>query len=321
MSCGEGTRRFPTTPRLRSVLVLERLRRLPVLGVVIVAVEEFGRDRASRTAAALAYYTLFSLAPLLFLAVGLAGIFFGGVVDDLRRELVVVLPPDSVDFVVSLVEDADAGAGLAVVIAVLLALWSGSAVFAHLQIALNDMFGVTGAVRGGFLGLLRRRVIGALGVVGVGILLVLLLAGNGVLRSLERLAPAGPGWVPSVVEIGSPVISFLVLWATFALVLRYLPAVRMPWRAVRRGAAFTGAALLVTAVAVGWFVGLFGLGGPVGAASSVAVLLYVAFLLAQVILFGAELTEAYAARLDSTLRDSTPPTDGRGRPDHRVDLG
>lgn len=318
-SWGEGTRRFPATPCLRSVIVLARLRHLPVLGVVITAVEEFGRDRASRTAAALAYYTLFSLAPLLFLAVGLAGIFFGDVVDDLRSELAVVLPTASVDFVVSLIEDADAGAGLAVVLAVLLALWSGSAVFAHLQMALNDMFGVTGLVRGGFLGLLRRRVIGALGVVGVGILLVLLLAGNGVLRSLERLAPGRPGWVPSVVEIGSPIISFLVLSATFALVIRYLPAVRMPWRAVRRGAAFTAAALLVTAVAVGWFVGLFGLGGAVGAASSVAVLLYVAFLLAQVVLFGAELTAVYAASLDSNLPDSSPPA--RGRPDHRVDLG
>lgn len=282
--------------------MLDRFRETPVIGVVVVAAEEFAKDRASRTAAALAYYTLFSLSPLLFLAVGLAGLVFGNVTDELRAELEAILPSDIVEVIISLVVGADAGAGLAFVLASLLALWSGSAVFVHLRRGLDDMFEVASEETGGVVRFLRLRLIGSLGVIGVGIVLVLLLAGNAALGSVDRLLPDEPAWIPSLVEIGSPLLSFFVVWLVFALVFRYLPAVRMPWKAVRRGSAFTAAAFLVSAVGVGWFVGRFGVGGAVGAASSVAVLLYIAFLLGQVVLFGAEVTAAYAGRLAETSR-------------------
>lgn len=283
--------------------MLERLERTPVVGVVLDAAREFVNDRASRTAAALAYYALFSLAPLLFLAVGTAGLVFGDVTEDLSSQLETFLPPETVTFIIGLVEGADASAGAALAVSVALALWSGSAVFAHLQRALNDMFDVSGEEPGGIVGFLRRRVLGALGVLAVGLLLVLLLAANAAVRTLVGLIPRAPAWVGSLVPAASGLISFLLLWGVFALVFRYLTVYRMPWRAVRRGAAFTAAALLITAVAVGWFIGRFGVGGAVGAASSVAVLLYVSFLLGQVILFGAELTAAYAVRVSSRGRD------------------
>lgn len=277
--------------------MLERLRGIPVIDVVVSAGEKFARDRASRTAAALAYYTLFSLAPLLFLAVAVAGLVFGDVLDELRGQLLLVLPETTAEFVVGLVADADAGAGLALAAAVALALWSGSALFIQLQAALDDMLGGGKPGEGGIVPFFRRRLAGALGVLGVGVLLLGILAGNAALRAVSRFAPPGPSWLPSLVQLGSPLLSFVVLWATFALVFRFLPGVRLPWRAVRRGAALTAATFLVAAVAVGWFVGRFGAGGAVGAASSVAVLLYVTFLLGQVFLFGAELTAVYGARL------------------------
>lgn len=285
------------SPRLGGVL--DRLEAAPVAGVVIEAAREFGRDRASRTAAALAYYALFSLAPLLLLAVGTAGLVFGDVTEDLASQLETFLPPETVTFIVGLVEEADASAGIAFGFSVVLSLWSGSAIFSHLQVALNDMFDVSGEAPGGIVGFLRRRVLGALGVIGVGLLLVLLLAGNAAVRTLVSLVPGAPEWLVSLVPVASGLVSFSLLWGVFALVFRYLTAYHMPWTAVRRGAAFTAAALLVAAVAVGWFIGRFGVGGAVGAASSVAVLLYVSFLLGQVVLFGAELTAAYASRLAS----------------------
>ena len=265
-------------------------------GILYAAGREFVADEVSRMAAALAYYSIFALAPLLVLAVSVAGFVFGEQAAEgaIREQLVETVGEPVAQAVEGILVSAFETRFAAGTVGLLLAMWTGSAVFLQLQRSLDTIFhapphDVHGAVR-----IVRQRTISFFPALGLGVALLTLLAVNAVVANIGRLLPHELDWLRSLLRYVTPAASLLLLVAIFSLLFRYLTSVRMPWRAVIRGAGFTAVLFVAGGIAVGIYLGRFAGAGTFGAVGAVAVLLFFAYLMAQIFLFGAEVTKVYA---------------------------
>ena len=285
--------------------------------ILLAAGKEFAADRASRMAAALAYYTIFALAPLLVLAVSVAGFVFGRQAAEgaIRHQLVDTVGEPVAAAVERILQSAFETRFAAGTVGLLLAVWAGSAVFLQVQGALDTIFEapehehVHGLVR-----VARQRAVAFAAALGLGVVLLTLLAANALLANLGRLVPTQTAWVGALLSAVGPVVSFLLLIGIFSLMFQYLTRLRLPWRAVLRGAAFTAVLFVAGAYAVGIYLGRVAGAGTFGAVGAVAVLLFFAYLMAQIFFFGAEVTKVYADYLEHgdivqpSARQARPPT-------------
>jgi membrane protein len=238
-------------------------------------------------AAGLAFHLLFSLAPLLFLGVALAGLVFEeeaalGLVAD---RLGATLGEEVATMVEGWVLSAATGGGTAVWIGLSLAVVTGSGVFLNLQGALDLIFGVPATRTGGIVGFVLMRSRAFLAALAFGLALVTLLVAQAALQYLSE------GIVPLVGRLAA----LLVLVAVVAAMFKFLTAGRVAWRPVVVGAAFTAIAGTLASYLVGLYVGQVSNRGVFAAVGSVAVLLYFTYLMAQVLLLGAELTKEVAS--------------------------
>jgi membrane protein len=266
--------------------------------LLVAAGKEFGSDSASRWAASLAYYTVFAAVPLLVLAVSVAGFVFGtqaatgAISDQLTEFLGAQLAGIVEDLLVQAFETRYASGltGLA------LAVWTGSGLFLQLQAALNHIFHAPEKRFEGVRGMVVQRLVAFSAAVGIGLVLLALLAANTGLAVLttDVLPASWAGALPLLRFVG-PVVSVLLLIVVFSLMFQYLTTVQLPWQAVRRGAAFTGITFVVGAVVAGIYLGRLarGEGSVFAAVGSLAVLMVLVYLLGQIFLFGAEVTKVY----------------------------
>lgn len=266
--------------------------------LLFAAAKEFGSDSASRWAASLAYYTVFAAVPLLVLAVSVAGFVFGtqaatGAISDQLTEFVGTQVAGIVEDLLVQAFETRYASGLT---GLALAVWTGSGVFLQLQAALNHIFHAPEKHFEGVVGMVVQRLVAFSAALGIGLVLLALLAANTVLAVLTTdLLPASWAAALPLLRFVGPLVSVLLLIGVFSLMFQYLTSVRLPWRAVRRGAAFTGVTFVVGAVVAGLYLGRLarGEGSIFAAVGSVAVLMVLVYLLGQIFLFGAELTKVY----------------------------
>ncbi len=268
--------------------------------ILWAAGKEYAADQASRMAAALAYYAIFALAPLLVLAVSVAGFVFGEQAAEgaIRSQIAETVGDQVAEAVESILVSAFETRFAAGTVGLLLAMWTGSAVFLQLQRSLDTIFHAPPHDIHGLVRIARQRSIALFPALGVGVALLTLLAANAAVANLGRLLPHELDWLRSLLAYAGPSTSFLLLVAIFSLMFRYLTSVRMPWRAAIRGAVFTAVAFIAGGVAVGLYLGRFAGAGTFGAVGTVAILLFFAYLMAQIFLFGAEVTKVYADYLE-----------------------
>ncbi|MGF1668505.1 MAG: YihY/virulence factor BrkB family protein [Acidimicrobiia bacterium] len=277
--------------------------------ILKAAAKEFGSDQAARMGAALSYYTIFSLVPLLFLLLAVAGFVFTDpeVVDDLVAGAGDVAGAEVAEILDELLVTVTEQRSGALGVGLLLAAWSASGIFQQVQGVLAELFQVPkDDRRGGALGWLIRR--------GVALASALVLA---VLAFTPIVAVAAVGWISSLVDdipglsvvvpFGVPVVSLLVLMAVVALSFQVLTAVDIPWRAALRGGAATAVVGLVAAWGVGMYLSRAGSTGTLGALGGLAVLLLFFNLMWMVFLLGAEVTKTYADYL--TFGDIRAPSE------------
>ncbi len=284
-------------------MTVDDVKRVPrtVGEILFAAGKEFAADRASRMAAALAYYAVFALAPLLVLAVSVAGFVFGEQAAEgaIRAQLIDTVGEPVATAVEDILRSAFETRFAAGTIGLVLAVWAGSAVFLQLQGALDTIFGapehehVHGLVR-----IARQRAIGFAAAVGLGVVLLAILAANAAIAFLGGHMPAQLAWLRPVLSYGGPAVSFVLLIGVFSAMFQYLTSLRLPWRAVLRGAAGTAVLFIAGGYAVGLYLGRVAGAGTFGAVGAVAVLLFFAYLMAQIFLFGAEVTKVYADYLE-----------------------
>jgi membrane protein len=269
------------------------------------AAGDWRRDNAARLGAALSYYTLFSVAPLLVVAIGVAGLAFGreaaqGQIVTELHGLVGEAGARAVQDMVEASRRPQAGI-LATVIGVATLLLGATGAFAELKSALNVVWDVPDQ-RGGLRALLLGRLWSFAMVLAIGFLLMVSL----VLSAAIAAADGFFHWMgvpPAAAQLANAAVSFVVITVLFALIFKFLPDTEVAWSDVWAGAVFTSALFAVGKAVIGLYLGRSGLASVYGAAGSVVVLVVWVYYAAQIFFFGAEMTQAYARRHGSRQHD------------------
>ena len=256
-------------------------------------------DKCPQFGAALAYFTVFSLAPLVLVLLAVFGLIFGGS-DQARRKITEQLQyfvdPSGIKVIQDIATNASRPqAGImATTIGVVLALFGASGVFGQLQEALNTIWGVKPKPGGGVMGFIRTRFLSFAMVGGVCFLLLVSLTVETLLRGfsayLKNFMPGG-----DIVALALFLLFDLaVIILLFAMIFRYLPDAKIAWRDVWVGATLTAVLFALGKFVLGLYLGSGAAGSAYGAASSLMTLLLWIYYAAQILLFGAEFTQVYA---------------------------
>lgn len=274
------------------------------------AAQSWFRDHAQSMGAALAFYTIFSIAPLLLIVIAVAGTVFGeeAARGEIYYQLQGMLGSQGARAVQDLLESARrpaesvpaAVAGLAVLFV------AATSVFAELQDSLDRIWRAPQRTPHTALwGLLRARLLSFGMILGIAFLLIVSLAFSAALAALGRWwDPESTSWITfsGASEAG---LSLLLVTAVFALIYKTMPRARIHWRDVWVGAAVTAALFVAGKFLIGEYIGRSGVSSVYGAAASLIVVLLWVYYSAQIFLFGAEFTWVYAHRYGSR-RGHTP---------------
>ena len=260
------------------------------------------RHNVARTGAALAFYTVFSLAPVLLLSIAIAGFFFGekaarGEIVEQIRGLIGTPGASAIQAILQNVNRPGAGL-LATLISVATLFIGANTALAELKAGLDQIWDVPSERRTGFWYFIRTRVLSAGLILALGFLLLVSLVISAALTGLERLW-GGEQVVSLVVGWLNLAFSFALVVVLFGTIYKVLPSVRIAWRDVLVGAVVTALLFSVGKFAIGAYLGNSGLAGTYGAAGSVVLLLVWVYYSAQVFLLGAEFTRSYAYQLGS----------------------
>jgi len=264
--------------------------------------QEFMEDKAPQLGAALAYYTVFSLAPLILVLLSLVGVIFrhdpAGAWNKITQQMSYFLDPSAVQVVQNIAQKASepGKSTIATIIGVALALFGASGVFGQLQDALNTIWGVKAKPGGGIWGFLRSRFLSFAMVGGICFLLLVSLTLESVLKGFSHYVQSMlPGGIIIAMTVYL-VFDFAVIVLLFAIIFKFLPDVNIQWRDVWIGAVMTALLFGVGKWALGFYLGSGTAGSAYGAASSLITLLLWVYYSSQILLFGAEFTQVYAER-------------------------
>jgi membrane protein len=274
-----------------------------------LAYQGWTQDNASRLSAALAYYTIFSLAPLLVIVIAIAGLVWdaGAVRTQVLNQVQGLVGADGAEFVAGLMTNTGSpGEGiLALVIGILTLLFGALGVFNELHNSLNIIWNVRVEKPRGFLQSLKNVVLDRLlsftMILGIGfLLLVSLVVTAGLSAAQKTLGEAFP--IPEfLLQIMNLVISVGVITVLFALIFKFLPDVRLAWRDVWMGAFVTSLLFSLGKTLIGLYLGNSAVGSTFGAAGSLVLLLLWIYYSAQILFFGAEFTQVYANQYGSKM--------------------
>jgi membrane protein len=280
-------------------------------GLFVTTFNEWLEDKAPQLGAALAYYTVFSLAPLILVLLAVVGIVFrndpAGAWDRLTQQMSSFLDPSGVQVVQDIARTASkpAASTLATIIGVALALFGASGMFGQLQDALNTIWGVKAKPGAAIWEYLRVRFLSFGMVAGVCFLLLVTLVVQALLKGFsEYLQTHLPGGAALAFTIYTVVdLSLVVL--LFGMMFKLLPDVHVQWRDVWVGSVVTALLFLIGKWALGLYLGSGAAGSAYGAASSLVTLLIWIYYSSQILLFGAEFTQVYANRFGSGGKPSS----------------
>ena len=266
------------------------------------ALRGWSKDDVPRLGASLAYYTLLSLAPILVIAIGIAGVVFGrqAVQSELVQQLDALVGHEGALVVQSMLEGAShhkAGV-LAMLLGALAFLGASLGAFLELQHALNTIFKVrldksTAKRRPFLVALLRDRAKSFGMVLAIGFLLLVSLAISAALAAASAWLESGSFGSPALWQVVNALVSLAVITLLFALIYRFLPDVRLSWRDVWVGAGTTALLFSIGKQLIGLYLGRSSVASSYGAAGSVVVIVLWVYYSSQIVLLGAEFTRVY----------------------------
>jgi membrane protein len=264
--------------------------------------QEWLQDKVPQLGAALAYYTVFSLAPLIFVLLALVGLIFrddpAGAWNKITQQISYFLDQGAVRVVENIAQQASqpGKSTLATMIGIALALFGASGVFGQLQDALNTIWGVKAKPGRGIWGFLRSRFLSFAMVAGVCFLLLVSLAIETLLKGFSHYVQSAlPGGIVVAMTVYLT-FDFAVVVLLFAMIFKFLPDVKIQWRDVWIGAVMTAILFGLGKWMLGFYLGSGAAGSAYGAASSLITLLLWVYYSSQILLLGAEFTQVYAAR-------------------------
>lgn len=268
--------------------------------------KEWSEDKVPRLAAALAYYTIFSIAPLLIIVIAVAGAVFG---EDAAKGQIVnqiqgLVGADGAEFIETAIQNASqpqTGGTFASIISVVLLLVGATGLFTELQDSLNTIWEVKPKPGRGIWNIIRTRFLSFTMILGIGFLLLVSLVLSAVLSAIVNyfsglLPGAGFIW-----EILSFVLSFAITTILFGLIFKVLPDVKITWGDVLIGAIITSFLFSIGRFVLGQYLGNTTFGSTYGAAGSLVVILAWVNYATQILFFGAEFTQVYSRKYGSGM--------------------
>jgi membrane protein len=267
--------------------------------LLVQAVKAWSADYAPSMGAAISYYTVFSLAPLLVIVIAVAGAVFGreAVQGLISHELSGLMGAEGAKMVEGLVASAsDTERGLiAGLVSLVVLLVGATTVFAELQSALDRIWKVPEKQKpSGIWGLLRARLLSFGLILGVAFLLMVsLVVSTGLAAFGSWAGGLMPGW-ETLLHVLNTVISVSILTLLFGMIFKLMPSTDVRWRDVWTGAVVTALLFEVGKLLIGLYIGKSGMTESFQAAGSLVVLLAWVYYAAQIFLLGAEFTKAYA---------------------------
>lgn len=276
------------------------------LGLLKETYQEWQEDGAASLAASLSYYTIFSLAPLLLIVLGVVGIMFGeqgarqGVMDQVRS----TVGPEGADAINTMLNNANQNNSgpWATGLGLVLLLLGASGVFGQLQSALNHIWEVAPAPDRGILGTIKARFLSMSMVLGIGFLLMVSLVLSAAVASMNQWVQGIAPWTQAFAQLLEWAVNLAIFTGLFAMMFKILPDVRIRWKDVWVGALATALLFSLGKVAIGLYLGKSGTSSAFGAAGSLVVLLLWVYYSSMLLLFGAEFTQVWARRQGASFQ-------------------
>lgn len=259
----------------------------------------FSDDKAMKLSASLAYYTVFSLAPLLLIIISLAGIFLGkdAIQGRVFSEINGLVGNQAAGQIQEMIKNLQVSgqSTVSVIIGFVTLLVGATSVFGEMQDSINTIWRVKAKPKRGWVKLIKDRLLSSSLIISIGFLLIVSLIVNGALLALsDKLQSIFPDITVVIFNIINAVISFLVIAVLFGVIFKVLPDVKISWSDVRAGALFTALLFMLGRVVIGIYIQKSSTGSAYGAAGSLIIILLWVYYTAAILYFGAEFTRAYA---------------------------
>ena len=270
------------------------------------AFQSWNEDKATRLAAALSFYAVFAIAPVLIIAVAVAGQVLGPVQvqAQLMNQLTAIIGPQGADLIQSMLENArkPTDSLVASILALATLILGAAGAFGQLQDALNTIWEVRARTGSAIRRLLAEKFLSFLMVMGLGLVLLASLIASTALSALNTPIGSPTTSTTDILGIINLFVSFGVIALVFAVILKVIPDVHIRWRDVWPGALLTAVLFTLGKYAIGLYLSHSSVGSAYGAAGSLVIILLWIYYSAQIFLLGAEFTKVYARRSGSPVR-------------------
>ncbi len=278
-------------------------------GILKETVNTFLDNKGLKLSASLAYYTLFSMAPLLLLVISLAGAFFGreAIEGSVFGEINGLVGNEAAALIQQIIKNMELSGSttLSLVIGAVSLIIGATTVFGDIQDSVNKIWSVKAKPEKGWLKLVKDRLLSGSIIIGLGFLLIVALVVNGAVSAFDYLLK---GWLPdfSVILLTAltALVNFLVLTLLFGIIYKVLPDAKIKWRDVRAGALFTAALFMLGRYVIGIYIDKADVGSPYGAAGSLIIILIWVYYSAAILYISTSFTKVYAAAKGENIKPS-----------------
>jgi membrane protein len=277
----------------------------PSLAPYRQAFEDFRDADIPQRAAALSFYAITALPPLVVLLTAILGLAYSGprAAQELVDQVAWLFGQATADTIADILKRrASASNGVAAVTSLLVALLGASGFFLELQKALNHVWGVQTDPNAGWRTTILKRVLNMGVVLGTGGLLLASLIASAALAVASRQLESQLGWQVSLAAMADSAVALALIAAVFALLFRSLPDVILGWRHVWRGALLTSLLFVLGKFALGWYLGRSDFAADYGSAGALVLIVFWVYYSSMILLFGAELTKAHALASGYVIR-------------------
>ncbi|MGN6367949.1 MAG: YhjD/YihY/BrkB family envelope integrity protein [Phycisphaerae bacterium] len=261
---------------------------------------EWLEDRASRLAAAVAYYAIFSIAPLLMIAIAVLGLIFGrkAAANQIEPQLAQYVGAGAAKFVQELVAKASYSPSLsfAGIISLLLLLYAATNLFVSLQDALNTIFDVEPKPNRGITGIIKDRALSFIMILFIGAFILASIIFSTAVSAIGPHLPGNSFFHSALLYVGGFLLSTLLFTGVFATMFKMLPDIKIDWKDTLIGAAATSLIFNLARIGLSLYLGRSSTTGPFGAAGSLVLIMLFINYSTQILFLGAEFTQVWARR-------------------------
>ena len=274
--------------------------------VLLATFNGFSEDKGLKLSAALAYYTVFSIGPLLLLLMSLASIFFGQEATEgkIFGELNGLLGASAAAQVQEIIKNIrfSGKTNFALVTSIVTLIIGATSVFVEIQDSLNMIWKLKAKPKRGWVAFLRNRLLSSSLIISLGFLLVVTLVVNGAVEALMDKLSRYFSSITEILMVGiNLIITFIVITVLFGIIFKFLPDAKIKWRHVRTGAIFTAILFMIGRYIIGLYIRQTATESTYGAAGSIVVILVWIYYSSVILYIGAEFTQVYTEAFGGSI--------------------